>query len=162
MSKTMQYVYKGGIAVAALLASLMLLLPYIVASAELLGAKVSEGTNIFDAWEVGLDGAETSMIMAVICYSVVFFLGLILAVLAVLSIFVDNKIISMIFKVVAIVLAVLAIVGLVCNFVYLGSDDVELAKQFGTTVSIGAAGIVSAIFSVATAGLIWAEKSLVK
>ena len=87
----------------------------------------------------------------VICYSVVFFLGLILAVLAVLSIFVDNKIIDMILKIGAIVLAVLAIVGLICNFVIIEEP-----------VVIGAAGIVSAIFSVATAGLIWAEKALVK
>lgn len=162
MSKTMQYVYKGGIAVAALLASLMLILPMLVANAEVLGAKISEGSNIFDAWETGLDGQETSIIITTICYSIVFFLGLILAVVAVLSMFVDNKIFSMILKISAIVLAVLAIVGLICNFVYLGGKEVELMKTMGMKISIGAAGIVSAIFSVATAGLIWAEKALVK
>ena len=150
MSKTMQYVYKGGIAVAALLASLMLLLPYIVATMEIGFVSATIKPNLFDAWEVGLDGADADAIIMVICYSVVFFLGLILAVASIISMFIDNELFNMILKVAAVILAVLAIVGLICNFVAIEG------------ASIGAAGIVSAIFSVATAGLIWAEKSLVK
>ena len=151
MSKTMQYVYKGGIAVAALLASLMLLLNFM----QLTVLNVTEGMNIFDFWGKDMEGAPTSLIIMLICYSAAFFLGFIVAVLAVLSIFVDNKILSLITKIAAIVLAVLAIVGLVCNFVVVGDGIFE-------AFDIGAAGIVSAIFSVATAGLIWAEKALVK
>lgn len=147
MSKTMQYIYKGGIAVAALLASLMLILPF--QTMDMMGISIT--TNLFDAWEVGLNGAGADVIIMTICYSVVFFLGIILAILAVLGMFVDNALLNKIFKIVAIVMAVLAIVGLICNFVMIEKP-----------MTIGAAGIVSAIFAVATAGLIMAEKALIK
>ena len=109
------------------------------------------GVNLFDYWELPASLMPAADLVMMICYSIAFFLGFVVAVLAVLSMFVDNALLNKIFKILAIVLAVIVVVGLICNFV-------ALAKG----VSIGAAGIVSAIFAVATAGLIMAEKALIK
>ena len=50
--------------------------------------------------------------------------------------------------------AILAIVALICNFVYVNGD---LESKF---YAIGAGGIVSTIFAVITAAMVFAEKSL--
>ena len=147
MSKTMNYVFKGLTAVAGLLSALMLICP--IMSSKALG--ISVNANLFDCWDWGLDGAPADYTIMIICYSIVFFLGLILAVLALVTMFVDNKVLNMIVKVLAIALVVIVIVGLICNFVYINSID---------GVSIGAGSILTTIFSVATAGLVFAEKAL--
>lgn len=147
MSKTMNYVFKGLTAVAGLLSALMLICP--IVSAKSLGISIKH--NLFDYWDLGLKDAPADYTIMTICYSIVFFLGLILAVLALVEMFVDNKILNMIVKVLAIALVVIVIVGLVCNFVYVNGYE---------GVSIGAGSILTAIFSVATAGLVFAEKAL--
>lgn len=161
MSKTMTYVFKGLIVVCALLASLMLICPIVASTASATGVSKTQTINLFDCWDAGLKDAPADFAIMTICYSVVFFLGIIIAVLALLSIFVDNKILNTIIKVLAIALAVLAIVGLICNFVYAGSDDLNASIMGAKLASaIGAGSILFTIFSVATAGLVMAEKSL--
>lgn len=145
-AKTSHYIIKGITVVAALLAALLLIAPFVASDIV-----SSASMNIFDGWDIGLKNAPADYAIMLVCYSIVFFLGLIVAVLALLSIFVDNKLISQLIKVLAIVLAVLAVVGLICNFVYIGDAN---------TVSVGAGGIVSTIFAVVTAAMVYAEKAL--
>lgn len=149
-SKTTNYIVKGVIIVAALLAALLLIAPFMTID---LGIK-TEGFNLFDAWDGGLKDAPADYSIMIICYSVVFFAGIIVALLGLLSMFVDNKVLNQIMKILAVVLAILAIVALICNFVYVNGD---LESKF---YAIGAGGIVSTIFAVITAAMVFAEKSL--
>ena len=149
-SKTTHYIIKGVIIVAALLAALLLIAPIMVADLGL----TTKGFNLFDVWDGGLKDAPADYVIMTICYSVVFFAGIIVALLALLSMFVDNKLLNQITKILAVVLAVLAIVGLICNFVYI-NGDIE-SKIY----AIGAGGIVSTVFAVITAAMVYAEKSL--
>ena len=162
MSKTTQYVLKGVVIVAALLASLLLIAPYIVSTidAGVLGS-VSKGANVFDNWEHSMEGQPAELIIMTICYSIVFFLGLIMAVLALVGMFIKPELIGKILKIVGIVLAVLAIVGLICNFVYVnGQQELIPDASSGFSLGIGVGGILSAIFSVIAAATVYAEKAL--
>lgn len=149
-AKTSNYIIKGIIVVAALVAALLLIAPVMVADLGI----TSKGFNLFDIWDAGLKDAPADYVIMTICYSVVFFAGLIVAVLALLSMFVDNKLLNQIAKILVVILAVLAIVGLICNFVYI-NGDIE-SKIY----AIGAGGIVSTIFAVVTAAMVYAEKAL--
>ena len=142
-SKTTHYIIKGVIIVAALLAALLLIAPFM---ANKLGSM-----NLFDAWDIGLKDAPADYAIMTICYSVVFFAGIVIALLGLLSMFVDNKLLNQIIKILAIVLAVLAIVGLICNFVYVDSI---------ISMGVGVGTILSTIFAVITAAMVYAEKAL--
>lgn len=160
MSKTMQYVMKGITIVAALLAALLLIAPFMTQTVEVMGKSVTEGANLFDAWDAGLEHASADFVIMVICYSIVFFLGLIMAVLALVGMFAKGDLIDKILKIAGIVLAVLAIVGLICNFVYVNSFSSGDAVVASYQVAIGVGGILSAIFSVIAAAMVYAEKAL--
>ncbi len=157
----MNYVIKGIIIVGALITSLLLIAPFMTQTI----ANKTVGFNLFDAWDVGLENASADYAITIICYSIVFFLGIIIAVLALLSIFVDNSLLNKIIKFLAIILAIVVIVGLICNFVYVNANatiDIPLGGEYETGLKIGAGGIISAIAGILTTAMVFAEKSLRK
>lgn len=156
-------IVKGVAAVCAFLASMMLICHVFVMSTE--ATNVSTGYNLFKCWEVGLDGAPTEFALMTICFSIAFFLGLVLAILFVANIFFDNKLIEKILMIAAIVFAVVIIVGLICTFVYASNttSTVEVdTATIGFTTSVGIGAILTTIFGVATAAMIFAGKALKK
>lgn len=152
-SKMTNYVVKGIAAVCAFLASMMLICPVWASTLEILGVSKTTSFNLFNIWDIGLDGAPADYTIMTICFSIAFFLGLIMAVLFVLNMFVNNKLIDKILMVAGVVFAVLAVVGLICDFVYCGS---------ASSLGVGVGAILATIFSVAAGAMTFAEKSLTK
>lgn len=161
-SKMTNYVIKGIAGACAFLASMMLICPVLIGTSSVAGVSSSTRTqNLFDIWEFGLDGASADYAIMTICFSIMFFLGLIMAVMFVLNMFVNSKLIDKILMVAGIVFAILAVVGLICAFVYGGSNS-ESAMGVKISISAGVGAILATIFSVATCAMSFAEKSLTK
>jgi len=149
-SNMTNYIVKGVAAVCAFLASMMLICPLFL-------NKISSA-NLFDCWEHTkelFDLYGTSYAMMTVVFSIVFFLALIVAVLFVLNMFMNNKLVDKILMIAGIALAVLAVVGLVCAFVFCGTDIAKAGN-----LGVGAGAILATIFAIAAAAMTFAEKSL--
>lgn len=154
-SNMTNYIVKGVAAVCAFLASMMLICPVITATMTVLGVKSTANVNLFDLWDAGLKDAPADYTIMTICFSIVFFIGLIMAVLFVLNMFLNSQLINKILMIAGIAFAVLAVVGLICAFVYCGGQEIG---DYGA----GVGAILATIFSVAAAAMTFAEKSLCK
>lgn len=151
-SKMMNYVMKGIIAVVAVMASLLLLAP--------LYQNSYAGNHLFDCWD-NYDSLSklfgTSFNMMTVLFSIVFFLGILIALSYVANMFLRNKTFASVLRIASLVLAVLAVVGLICAFALCGTDAGKAVK-----LGVGAGAIISTICSVATCALAFAEKALAK
>ncbi len=160
-SKMTNFIVKGVAAVCTFLASMMLICPVVAATMSAAGLKQSTNMNLFDIWDNGLKDAPADYTIMTICFSIVFFLGLIMAILFVLNMFLNNQLIDKILMIAGIAFAVLAVVGLICAFVYGGSNSESVAGM-KVSISAGVGAILATIFSVAAAAMTFAEKSLSK
>lgn len=160
-SKMTNFIVKGIAAACAFLASMMLICPVVAATMSGAGLKQTTNMNLFDIWDNGLKDAPADYTIMTICFSIVFFLGLIMAVLFILNMFLNNQLIDKILMIAGIAFAVLAVVGLICAFVYGGSNSESVAGM-KLSISAGVGAILATIFSVAAAAMTFAEKSLCK
>lgn len=151
-SKMTNFIVKGISAVCAFLASMMLICPlYLnkVGSANLFDC-LDHTEELFDLY-------GTSYAMMTIVFAIVFFVGLIMAVMFILNMFLNNKLIDKILVIVGVAFALLAVAGLICTFVFCGTDIAKLANW-----GVGVGAILATIFAVASCAMTFAEKSLCK
>lgn len=148
-SKT-NFIVKGVAAACAFLTSMMLLCAVISNSFG--------NANLFDCWDGDImEMYGTSFSLMVVCFAVAFFLGLVMAVAFVINMFMNNAKIEKILHIAGIVLAVAVVAGLVCTFVFCGTDHGRAAK-FGA----GIGAILATVFGVATCAMTFAGRALKK